>query len=105
MFRPHVIQVTDEIRSLSIAGRGQQRNGLRKRTISFFLKGRRWNLLLIRPAATEKPQRHQKLQCPDIAACAPHRCRTRLRHRRTVIEVTATNRQPSKKDAFAVSIH
>src|SRR4051812_10690388 len=105
MFRPHVIQVTDEICLLSITGRGHQRNGLRKRTISFFLKGCRWNLLLIGPAAAEKPQRHQKLRCPDIAACAPHPCRTRLRHPRTGTELTATNRQPFKKDATAVSIH
>jgi hypothetical protein len=76
----------------------------RKRTISFSAKGCRWNLLLIRPAATEKPQRHQKDRCPAFAACAPHRRRTKLRTPRTVTEITATNRQPSKKDAFAVSI-
>jgi hypothetical protein len=56
------------------------------------------------PQRRKKPQWHQKDRCPDIAACVPKPCRTRLRPPRTMIGITATNRQPSKKDAFAVSI-
>jgi hypothetical protein len=56
------------------------------------------------PRCGGKTTTDQKLHCLDIAACASHPCRMRLRPLRTVIEVTATNRQPSKKDAFPVSI-
>src|ERR1043166_9301257 len=104
MSQPHVIQVSGEfVHPVYRAGRCGEM-ACRKRTISFSGRGCRWNLLLIRPAATEKPQWHQKDRCPAFAACGPYRCRTKLRPLRTASEVTATNRQPSKKDAFAVSI-
>jgi hypothetical protein len=104
MSRPHVIQVADEF-VLNITGRVAKRNGLLQKDNILLRQGLPLESSFDTSRCDEKPQRHQKDRCPAFAACAPHRCRTRLRPLRTVTEITATNRQPSKKDAFAVSIH
>jgi hypothetical protein len=104
MLRPHVIQVTDEFVH-QYSGQGATAEWAAQKDNILLQRGLPLESSFDTPRCDGKTTTDQKVRCPAFAACAPQPCRTRLRPLRTVTEITATNRQPSKKDAFAVSIH